>query len=96
MPASAEIERLGCRQWRLLLGRLTPTGGLRCTGRTHPPSVRRRRELVPRRPEPLPYLQVEPSRVAEIEVDTAYEHHRWRHVRVRPDLSIHDVPLIMP
>jgi ATP-dependent DNA ligase len=112
----------------LLLGRLTPTGGLRYTGRTHPLSARQRRELVPRlapaphrtggvdhpwprplparwsghfdRPEPLPYIQVEPSLVAEIDVDTAYEHHRWRHgvrhVRIRPDLSIYDVPLIMP
>ncbi|OON32048.1 hypothetical protein BSA16_07635 [Micromonospora sp. Rc5] len=31
-------------------------------------------------------------------MDTAYEHHRWRHcvryARPRPDLSVYDVPLI--
>ncbi|MDH6464096.1 hypothetical protein M2302_004293 [Micromonospora sp. A200] len=33
---------------------------------------------------------------AEIDVDTAYEHHRWRHLvryrRPRPDLDLDDVP----
>ncbi|WP_210868716.1 hypothetical protein [Micromonospora sp. D75] len=37
--------------------------------------------------------------MAEIQVDTAYEHHRWRHrvryARPRPDLSVYDVPLIL-
>ncbi|MDO3702082.1 ATP-dependent DNA ligase [Micromonospora sp. C28SCA-DRY-2] len=51
------------------------------------------------RPEPLRYTQVEPIVVAEIEVDTAYEHHRWRHgvryLRPRLDLSAHDVPLLL-
>ncbi|WP_316250286.1 ATP-dependent DNA ligase [Micromonospora aurantiaca (nom. illeg.)] len=51
------------------------------------------------RPEPLRYAQVEPTVVAEIQVDTAYEHHRWRHrvryARPRPDLSVYDVPLIL-
>jgi hypothetical protein len=49
------------------------------------------------RPQPLPYVQVEPAVVAEIRVDTAYEWHRWRHgvhyVRPRPDVSVYDVPL---
>ncbi|MFI7209469.1 hypothetical protein [Micromonospora aurantiaca (nom. illeg.)] len=49
--------------------------------------------------EPLRYAQVEPTVVAEIQVDTAYEHHRWRHrvryARPRPDLSVYDVPLIL-
>jgi hypothetical protein len=49
--------------------------------------------------QPLPYIQVEPTAVAEIIVDTAYEHHRWRHgvthVRHRPELSVYDVPLIV-
>lgn len=48
------------------------------------------------RPEPLPYVPVEPTLAAEIEVDTAYEHHRWRHrvryLRPRLDLSVYDVP----
>jgi ATP-dependent DNA ligase len=52
------------------------------------------------RPQPLPYTPVVPSIVAEIEVNTAYEHHRWRHpvryVRPRLDLSVYDVPLLMP
>ncbi|WP_130333705.1 hypothetical protein [Micromonospora kangleipakensis] len=51
------------------------------------------------RPEPLPYIQVEPTVVADIEVDTAYEHHRWRHrvryARPRTDRSVGDVPLVL-
>lgn len=51
------------------------------------------------RPEPLRYHQVEPTVVAEIEVDTAYEHHRWRHrvryLRPRLDRSVYDVPLLL-
>ncbi|WP_262286021.1 ATP-dependent DNA ligase [Micromonospora sp. MA102] len=51
------------------------------------------------RPEPLRYLQVEPTVVTEIEVDTAFEHRRWRHrvwyVRPRLDLSVYDVPLLL-
>lgn len=47
-------------------------------------------------PSPLPYIQVQPTTVVEIQVDTAFEHGRWRHppafVRHRPDLSIYDVP----
>ncbi|MFI0797024.1 hypothetical protein ACH4OY_30730 [Micromonospora rubida] len=31
------------------------------------------------RVEPLRYAQVEPTVVAEIQVDTAFEYHRWRH-----------------
>ncbi|MET8837780.1 hypothetical protein ABZV78_28220 [Micromonospora sp. NPDC004540] len=50
------------------------------------------------RPEPLRYHRVEPTVVAEIDVDTAYEHHRWRHrvrsLRPRVDLSVYDVPLL--
>jgi hypothetical protein len=50
------------------------------------------------RPEPLRYVQVEPAVVGEIEVDTAFEHRRWRHrvwyVRPRLDLSVYDVPLL--
>jgi ATP-dependent DNA ligase len=52
------------------------------------------------RPQPLPYHQVEPNLVAEIQVDTAYEHHRWRHrvryLHPRLDMSPYDVPLLMP
>ncbi|MET8354864.1 hypothetical protein [Micromonospora sp. NPDC005206] len=37
-----------------------------------------------------------PTIVAEIDVDTAYEHHRWRHhvryLRPRLDLTPADVP----
>ncbi|TDB69422.1 ATP-dependent DNA ligase [Micromonospora sp. KC721] len=51
------------------------------------------------RPEPLRYIQVQPAVVAEIDVDTAYEHHRWRHrvryLRPRLDLSVYDVPLLL-
>ncbi|TDC81355.1 hypothetical protein E1193_15080 [Micromonospora sp. KC606] len=51
------------------------------------------------RPEPLRYVQVQPTVVAEIDVDTAFEHHRWRHrvryLRPRLDLSVYDVPLLL-
>jgi ATP-dependent DNA ligase len=47
--------------------------------------------------EPLNYRQVEPALVAEVRVDTAFEHGRWRHlarhVRVRTDMSIYEVLL---
>jgi hypothetical protein len=50
------------------------------------------------RSEPLPYIQVEPSVVAEIQVDTAFERSRWRHrvhyQRPRPDMSVYDAPLL--
>jgi len=51
-------------------------------------------------PRPLAYQQVAPTVVVEIEVDSAYEYQRWRHgvryLRPRTDLSVYDVPLIMP
>jgi ATP-dependent DNA ligase len=49
---------------------------------------------------PEPYVPVEPLQVAEVVVDAAYEHGRWRHqvrhVRLRPDLGPADVPLWSP
>jgi hypothetical protein len=49
--------------------------------------------------EPLRYVQVEPTVVAEVEVDSAFEHRRWHHwvwyVRPRLDLSVDDVPLLL-
>ncbi|MEU8265445.1 ATP-dependent DNA ligase [Micromonospora sp. NPDC048999] len=51
------------------------------------------------RPEPLPYVQVDPTVVAEIDADVAFEHGRWRHrvryARLRPDMSVYDVPLLL-
>ncbi|WP_233197113.1 ATP-dependent DNA ligase [Verrucosispora sp. ts21] len=51
------------------------------------------------RPEPLPYAQVEPTVVAEIDADVAFEHGRWRHrvryARTRADMSVYDVPLLL-
>ncbi|MEU4476478.1 ATP-dependent DNA ligase [Micromonospora sp. NPDC023966] len=51
------------------------------------------------RPEPLPYAQVDPTVVAEIDADVAFEHQRWRHrvryARARPDMSVYDVPLLL-
>ncbi|MEV0715112.1 ATP-dependent DNA ligase [Asanoa sp. NPDC050611] len=50
------------------------------------------------RPEAQAYVQVEPAVVAELLVDTAIERGRYRHpvrhVRVRRDLSVYDVPLL--
>ncbi|SIM72370.1 ATP-dependent DNA ligase [Micromonospora cremea] len=50
-------------------------------------------------PEPLRYVQVEPTVVAEIDADVAFEHGRWRHrvryARARPDMSVYDVPLLL-
>ncbi|MEU0157119.1 ATP-dependent DNA ligase [Micromonospora fulviviridis] len=51
------------------------------------------------RPEPLRYVQVDPTVVAEIDADVAFEHGRWRHgvryARARPDMSVYDVPLLL-
>jgi ATP-dependent DNA ligase len=48
---------------------------------------------------PLEYRQVAPVIVVEVRVDSAYEHTSWRHAvryeRMRADLSVFDVPLIM-
>lgn len=45
---------------------------------------------------PVDYRPVVPDRVIELDVDTAFEHHRWRHgarfVRFRPDLQPADLP----
>ncbi|GGJ89709.1 ATP-dependent DNA ligase [Pilimelia anulata] len=50
------------------------------------------------RAQPLTYVQVQPTVVAEVAVDAAYEHRRWRHiaryVRCRFDLSVYDTPLL--
>jgi hypothetical protein len=47
---------------------------------------------------PLDYRQVQPAVVAEVRIDTAYEHGWWRHmahhVRIRTDMSIYEVPLV--
>ncbi|MEU1969393.1 hypothetical protein ABZ541_29060 [Micromonospora sediminicola] len=52
------------------------------------------------RSEPLAYLAVTPSVVAEIIVDQAYEHGRYRHpvryLRLRADLAPADVELWRP
>jgi ATP-dependent DNA ligase len=49
-------------------------------------------------PQPVTYVQVQPTAVVEIEVDTAFERHRWRHVvryqAIRGELSIQDVPVL--
>lgn len=51
------------------------------------------------RPEPLRYVQVEPTVVVEVQTDVAFERQRWRHrvryVRVRPGMSVHDVPPLL-
>ncbi|MFG1952484.1 ATP-dependent DNA ligase [Micromonospora sp. NPDC048830] len=50
-------------------------------------------------PEPLRYVQVQPTVVVDIGVDTAFERGRWRHQvrynRARPDLSPYAVPLLL-
>ncbi|MFI0793043.1 ATP-dependent DNA ligase [Micromonospora rubida] len=49
---------------------------------------------------PVPYTRVEPTVVAEVEVDVAYEHGRWRHhsrfLRIRAELEPAEVPLWSP
>jgi hypothetical protein len=46
--------------------------------------------------EPVEYTKVAPTAVVELDVDTAFEHHRWRHptrfVRVRAELRPTDLP----
>ena len=45
--------------------------------------------------EPIEYLKVAPTTVVELDVDTAFENHRWRHgarfVRVRAELRPEDL-----
>lgn len=49
--------------------------------------------------ERVEYTQVEPSLVVEVDVDVAFEQERWRHpprfVRVRPDLTLSQLPRIV-
>jgi ATP-dependent DNA ligase len=51
------------------------------------------------RPEPLSYVQVDPTVVAEIDADVAFERGRWRHrvryARHRADMLVYDVPLLL-
>ncbi|WP_433559210.1 ATP-dependent DNA ligase [Pseudonocardia xinjiangensis] len=54
-----------------------------------------------RRPsEPVTYVQVAPTTVVELDVDSAFEDHRWRHpprfIRVRRDLWPSDVSIASP
>jgi ATP-dependent DNA ligase len=48
--------------------------------------------------EPLDYLQIAPTTVVELDVDTSFEQDRWRHatryIRVRPDRHPRDVPVL--
>ncbi len=48
---------------------------------------------------PVRYVRVDPTVVAEIDADVAFEHGRWRHAvryaRARPDMSVCDVPLLL-
>ncbi len=50
--------------------------------------------------KPIDYRPVVPDRVVELDVDTAFERHRWRHgarfVRVRPDLQPADLLTTAP
>jgi ATP-dependent DNA ligase len=49
--------------------------------------------------DPVEYVPVAPELVVELEVDVAYEHHRWRHgarfVRTRRDLDPADIQQIL-
>ena len=51
------------------------------------------------RPDPLRYVQVDPTVVVEIDADVAFEHQRWRHrvrlARAKPEMSVYDVPLLL-
>ena len=79
---------------------LAPAAGTAWAGANHPwpqPLPAGWSGQLPR-PEPLPYLQVVPTVVVEISVDTAFENMRWRHgvrvLRTRTDLTDRDVPLL--
>ena len=90
---------------------LTPRQRVELAGVLRPPRAGRRRPTTHPWPRPLPgawlgqlgnradldYSPTEPDTVAEVEVDSAYEHHRWRHqptfLRLRPELSPYDVPI---
>lgn len=93
---------LATAQQRELGGLLAPAPHSRAGGVTHPWPAPLPATWTGQfdRPQPLPYQRVLPAVVAEIAVDTAYERQRWRHPvryqRVRTDMSIYDVPLLMP
>ncbi|MDT7702340.1 MAG: hypothetical protein QOJ30_4665, partial [Pseudonocardiales bacterium] len=48
--------------------------------------------------EPIDYLQVAPTTVVELDVDTSFEQDRWRHatryIRLRADLRPSDLPVL--
>jgi ATP-dependent DNA ligase len=65
-------------------------------GGTHPwPKVIPSSRFGQRPSKPVDYTRVEPSLVVELDVDMAFEQHRWRHatrpVRLRRDLAVGDV-----
>lgn len=99
-PEALVVGRFGAHGRLRVAGRTTPLDGadrahlrrvLTVAGTDHPwPSVLPPGRFGRRPAEPVPYVQVEPTVVVEIEVDAAYEQDRWRHpVRfVRPRLDL--------
>jgi ATP-dependent DNA ligase len=69
---------------------------LTAAGETHPwPEVIPSSRFGQRPSQPVNYTRVVPSLVVELDVDTAFEQHRWRHaarlIRLRRDLSAVDL-----
>jgi ATP-dependent DNA ligase len=72
-------------------------GVLQSAGRSHPwPATIPSNRFAHRPSQPVTYTRVQPWVVVELDVDTAFEQHRWRHpcrfVRVRSDLRAGDLP----
>jgi ATP-dependent DNA ligase len=82
---------------RAELGRVLTPGA----AGTHPWPVTVPSSRFGQRPsEPIDYLQVAPTTVVELDVDTSFEQDRWRHatryIRLRADLHPGDVPVLDP
>jgi ATP-dependent DNA ligase len=82
---------------RAALGRVLPPGA----SGTHPwPGTIPSSRFGQRPSEPIDYVQVAPTTVVEVDVDTSFEQDRWRHatryVRLRADLHPGHVPVLDP
>ena len=88
---SGRLRVSGCTTRLRAQARAELAGVLQSAGRSHPWPVTIPSGRFGHHPsEPLTYTRVQPWVVVELDVDTAFEAHRWRHpcgfVRIRRDL----------
>jgi ATP-dependent DNA ligase len=109
-PEALIVGRADHRGRLRVAGRTTPlsraarddiTAVVTAAGAEHPwpPTIASSR-FGQRPSEPVTYVQVAPTAVVELDVDTAFEDHRWRHpprfIRLRRDLCPSDVSIAQP